>query len=218
MGNFTSSIPPPSQVGLDHHTAATPDKVGGKRREKRRRHEVVDELTSSDEDNDVPLSPKRQRIQNTSAYIYETFFLKGTGSDVTIKALDGEWKLHKNYLKQSAYFDSMFSGRWLESDLSVIQLDIPDQNITTESLSVAFSSLYKDSVRLETCLIPSVIASATMLQLDGLLNHCLEFIRETINSDVITIYLKTASQYGLNKIKSEYLSWLYKWESDVNYT
>jgi BTB/POZ domain-containing protein 13 len=119
---------------------------------------------------------------------------------------------------QSAYFDSMFSGRWLESDLSVIQLDIPDQNITTESLSVAFSSLYKDSVRLETCLIPSVIASATMLQLDGLLNHCLEFIRETINSDVITIYLKTASQYGLNKIKSEYLSWLYKWESDVNYT
>jgi hypothetical protein len=102
------------------------------------------------------------------------------------------------------------------------------------ALSVAFSSLYKDSVRLETCLIPSVIASATMLQLDGLLNHCLEFIRETIklvtffddklvfiimnSSDVITIYLKTASQYGLNKIKSEYLSWLYKWESDVNYT
>jgi hypothetical protein len=66
MGNFTSSIPPPSQVGLDHHTAATPDKVGGKRREKRRRHEVVDELTSSDEDNDVPLSPKRLALIHTT--------------------------------------------------------------------------------------------------------------------------------------------------------
>ena len=33
---------------------------------------------------------------------------------------------------QSGYFSSMFSGSWRESNMMVIELEIPDQNIDTE--------------------------------------------------------------------------------------
>lgn len=33
---------------------------------------------------------------------------------------------------QSGYFSSMFSGSWKESNMMVIELEIPDQNIDTE--------------------------------------------------------------------------------------
>ena len=42
----------------------------------------------------------RKRIKSTSKYIYQTLFLDGENSDVTIQALGKEWKLHKLYLKQ----------------------------------------------------------------------------------------------------------------------
>ena len=33
---------------------------------------------------------------------------------------------------QSAYFSSMFSGNWVESNQSVISMEIPDRNVTTD--------------------------------------------------------------------------------------
>eukprot|EP00061_Rhincodon_typus_P005112 g24214.t1 len=33
---------------------------------------------------------------------------------------------------KSGYFSSMFSGSWKESNMSYIELEIPDQNIDTE--------------------------------------------------------------------------------------
>lgn len=35
---------------------------------------------------------------------------------------------------QSGYFSSMFSGSWKESNMMVIQLEIPDQNIDAEGV------------------------------------------------------------------------------------
>lgn len=36
------------------------------------------------------------------------------------------------FIFQSGYFSSMFSGSWKESNMMVIELEIPDQNIDTE--------------------------------------------------------------------------------------
>ncbi len=36
------------------------------------------------------------------------------------------------FVFQSGYFSSMFSGSWKESNMMVIELEIPDQNIDTE--------------------------------------------------------------------------------------
>lgn len=42
---------------------------------------------------------------------------------------------------QSGYFSSMFSGSWKESNMMVIKLEIPDQNIDTEgTLKISCSS------------------------------------------------------------------------------
>lgn len=42
----------------------------------------------------------RKKIKTTTEYIYQVLFVEGVNSDVTIKALDKEWKLHKLYLRQ----------------------------------------------------------------------------------------------------------------------
>ena len=53
-------------------------------------------------------TPTRKKLKSTSRYIYETLFENGQDSDVTIQAMGRSWKLHKVYLCQSAYFNSMF--------------------------------------------------------------------------------------------------------------
>lgn len=82
-------------------------------------------------------------------YIYEHLFEHSEDSDVTVKALGREWKLHKLYLCQSGYFKSMFSGSWKESNEAVINIDIPDPQITADALHIAFGSLYKDEISVE---------------------------------------------------------------------
>uniref|UniRef100_A0A6I8NDD1 BTB domain-containing protein n=1 Tax=Ornithorhynchus anatinus TaxID=9258 RepID=A0A6I8NDD1_ORNAN len=110
-------------------------------------------------------SPWRKRMGSTANYIYQTLFLNGENSDIKICALGEEWSLHKLYLRQSGYFSSMFCGSWKESTVDVIELEIPDGNIDTEALQVAFGSLYRDDVLVESSRVISVLAAACMLQL-----------------------------------------------------
>ena len=67
------------------------------------------------------------RLERKESFLNVPFFITGEGSDVTIRCLGREWKLHKLYLSQSNYFECMFGGRWLESDLNTINIDIPDR-------------------------------------------------------------------------------------------
>lgn len=154
------------------------------------------------------LSPRRKRRQSTSTYIYETLFKGGANSDVTIVALEHEWSLHKLYLRQSGYFASMFSGNWKESEDSVITLDIPDPNITRESLDTAFSSLYRDDIELSEVDICPLLATSSMLQLEGLKEHCLDFMTETLKSSCVVHYVNSASLYGYSDIAEHCKEWL----------
>ncbi len=70
----------------------------------------------------------------TSQYIYRALFQEGQNSDVTLIALGKEWKLHKVYLCQSAYFASMFSGAWKESSEDIIHIEILDPNINLDGI------------------------------------------------------------------------------------
>ena len=40
-------------------------------------------------------TPKRRKLRTTSRYIYDTLFIEGKDSDLTLNALNKEWKLHK---------------------------------------------------------------------------------------------------------------------------
>lgn len=45
----------------------------------------------------------RMKLKSTTNYIYQVLFINGENSDITINALEKEWKLHKLYLKQVGY-------------------------------------------------------------------------------------------------------------------
>ena len=60
---------------------------------------VVDEVNIDDEEenefDDILHTPKRRKLKTTTRYIFETLFLEGQDSDITLFALNREWKLHK---------------------------------------------------------------------------------------------------------------------------
>ncbi|KAF7236726.1 Germ cell-less protein-like 1 [Varanus komodoensis] len=153
-------------------------------------------------------TPRRKKLKSTSKYIYQTLFLNGENSDIKICALGEEWSLHKIYLCQSGYFSSMFSGSWRESGMDTIELEIPDQNIDVEALQVAFGSLYRDEVLINPNRVIALLAAASMLQLDGLIQQCGETMKETINVKTVCSYYNSAGTYGLDSLKKKSLEWL----------
>ncbi|XP_054854185.1 germ cell-less protein-like 1 [Eublepharis macularius] len=153
-------------------------------------------------------TPRRKKLKSTSKYIYQTLFLNGENSDINICALGEEWNLHKVYLCQSGYFSSMFSGSWKESGMDTIELEIPDQNIDIEALQVAFGSLYRDEVLINPSRVIALLAAASMLQLDGLIQQCGETMKETINVKTVCSYYNSAGTYGLDSVKKKCLEWL----------
>lgn len=181
----------------------------GERGTKRKR-EDNDEEKPEAEHSDVLNTPKRKRIKSTSKYIYQTLFLDGENSDVTIVALGKQWKLHKLYLKQSPYFASMFSGAWKESGMEKIEIEIMDENINEESLKIALGSLYKDDIILKPVQMIGVLAAGTLLQLDGLIQQCVSMMSDTLSSSTVCVYHTACVAYGLEEMKNTCVDWLMK--------
>uniref|UniRef100_A0A4W4GJ15 BTB domain-containing protein n=1 Tax=Electrophorus electricus TaxID=8005 RepID=A0A4W4GJ15_ELEEL len=176
---------------------------------KKRKRASHCECDSEPEEEDSLLdTPRRKKLKSTSKYIYQTLFLNGENSDIRICALGQEWNLHKVYLCQSGYFSSMFSGSWKESNMMVIELKIPDQNIDTEALQVVFGSLYRDDVLIKPSRVVSILAAACMLQLDGLIQQCGETMKENVSVKTVCGYYAAASIYGLDSVMKKCLEWL----------
>ncbi|KAK3612269.1 hypothetical protein CHS0354_039550 [Potamilus streckersoni] len=176
---------------------------------KRKREDEHEGETSTTFDEKSELNtPKRRRIQSTSKYIYQTLFLNGENSDVTILALGKNWNLHKLYLSQSPYFASMFGGSWKETDMSTIELNITDENIDETAFRIALGSLYKDDVFLKPVQVIGVVAVATLLQLDGLIEQCTALMVDTLSASTVCAYNSAAQVYGLGQFRQECLDWL----------
>lgn len=78
----------------------------------------------------------------------------------------------------------MFNGSWREADEDYVHIEIIDPKITIESLYSVFGSLYMDEVSLEPREIVSILATATLFQLDSLIDRCAEVMIETTNAEV----------------------------------
>jgi len=155
-------------------------------------------------------TPTRKKLKNTSKYIYETLFENGQDSDVTITALGTSWRLHRVYLCQSAYFRSMFSGNWAESSRRDIDIHVPDKQVTHEALGVAFGSLYKDEVAIKPVEAINILATASLLQLDTLIQHCEDVMKENIGPATVTKYYDASVTYGIPNLRQACFSWLLK--------
>ncbi|KAL4240002.1 Germ cell-less protein-like 1 [Mactra antiquata] len=176
---------------------------------KRKLEEDSDSSSSSQEMNDELLNtPRKKRIKSTSKYIYKTLFQDEENSDITIKTLGKDWKLHKLYLKQSPYFSSMFSGSWKERDMDEIAIDIADDNIDQESLKIVLGSLYKDDIFIKPVQIVGVVATATMFQMDGVIQQCLSMMAETLSACTVCTYYRVCQAYGLNEMGTTCMNWL----------
>lgn len=153
--------------------------------------------------------PSKKRMKSTSSYIYKTLFINGENSDIKVKALNNEWNLHKVYLCQSPYFDSMFKGyKWKESNQSCIEIAIPDRNINLKSLNIAFGSFYSEEVNIVPIESINILACASLFSLDGLINQCAAVMIENINAESIFAFYDASLTYGLKSVKEKALDWL----------
>lgn len=149
--------------------------------------------------------PRFRKKLTTAQYIYQALFLEEKSADITVSARGKLWRLHKVYLCQSPYFASMFGGHWRETHKDFIDIDVVDPRITKEcklaagflpdhvcltvasffaALFTVFGSLYLDEVSLEPMDIISTLATATLFQLDGLIERCAEVMNESMNAEV----------------------------------
>lgn len=152
--------------------------------------------------------PKRKKLVSTAKYIYQALFKEERNSDVTVHALGKHWHLHKVYLSQSPYFASMFNGSWREAYEDYVHIEIIDPKITVESLYSVFGSLYMDEVVLDPKEIISTLATATLFQLDSLIERCAEVMVETTTAETAVLYYYAACEYGVKTVKESTFGWL----------
>ncbi|KHJ87670.1 hypothetical protein OESDEN_12549, partial [Oesophagostomum dentatum] len=95
----------------------------------------------------------------------------GEGSDVTVHAVGRIWHLHKLYLQQCKYFEV--------------------------GLNAVLGSLYHNQIELDLDNAEGVLAAASVLQLESVLERCGEAMAENISSNNVLRYLNLAEMYGL---------------------
>ncbi|XP_016021801.1 germ cell-less protein-like 1 [Rousettus aegyptiacus] len=203
--------PPEDQAG--------PSRASGSHKRKRERNSGTF-LGSESDNNRSFLDPEENRQEYvgtrrgkkakiTSQYAYETLFLTGENSDIKIRALGQVWCLHKMFLWQSGYFATVLRGSLKKSHIDIIDLEINDQRIDTESLHFVLGSLYWDEYVLrEPLRVPRILATACLLQVEKLVRQCGETMKETINAKTVCSYYAAAETYGLLSIKTECFEWL----------
>ncbi|KAA0188906.1 hypothetical protein HAZT_HAZT006273, partial [Hyalella azteca] len=189
MGGLVSTV-------LGQNKCSTREEASKKRKLE---EEEIDELLKT---------PKVKKLKTTSEYIYETLFKNGENSDVTLVALGKCWHLHRVYLRQSPYFESMFTGNWKESHDSVVSMTIMDDNVTVEALEKTLGFLYRDELSVTGEQVVGVLAAAVLLQLDPVIQYCSSIMRETINSRTFLQYFHVANRYGVLEVEKLCVEWI----------
>jgi len=212
MGQISSKLSGLSggegQHNLDHGSS-TNDLGNPLARGTKRRREVEEDITTSNQELERLLcTPKKKKLFTTSQYIYENLFQAGRDSDVTVVALGRSWNLHKLYLSQSAYFSSMFSGRWSDGCKDTVNINIVDPVITLDALHITLGSLYQDEITVEPSDVIPVLAAASLFTLEGLISQCLVIMDETVNVQTVVKYWEASVQYGCMEMVRTCQDWL----------
>ncbi|KAL6052639.1 hypothetical protein STEG23_025831 [Scotinomys teguina] len=152
--------------------------------------------------------PRRKSGEDESRSIYESHFLTGEDSDVKICAFGQEWCLHRVNLCRAGYFASMFSGAWRETNMNTIEMEMPDRNIDCDSFHQALGYLYSNSVEIPPCRVIAILATATMLQMDELIQQCEEVMIVSVSIDTVCTYYHYAEDYGLQNTRHFCVQWL----------
>lgn len=156
----------------------------------------------------ICILPKKKKLLTTTQYIYQALFKEQKNSDISVMAQGNIWHLHKVYLCQSPYFYSMFNGSWKESCSDFVHIKNLDSKITLEALDAVFGSMYSDEIEIDPKAVISILATATLFQLDGIIEKCTEVMIETINADTAISYYEASCHYGTMNVKKSAFEWL----------
>ncbi|TMW40265.1 hypothetical protein DOY81_014654 [Sarcophaga bullata] len=88
----------------------------------------------------------------------------------------------------------MFNGSWKESCQDFVHIKILDDRITLDEIDPKG--------------VISVLATATLFHLDGIIDKCAEVMVETINAETAINYYEAACQYGCQNVKKSTFMWL----------
>ncbi|KAJ3255571.1 hypothetical protein HK103_006207 [Boothiomyces macroporosus] len=116
--------------------------------------------------------------------IYDHGFLNGQFSDLTVRAFDETFCLHRIILITNQYFKDMLLGDWKEFSDNQLELYFDDQFINLDTFSVILE-------RLESNVL-SLLSTAFFFQDDLLVQECCQFILKNINKDNFIKYLEFA--------------------------
>ncbi|CAG8550295.1 5792_t:CDS:2, partial [Acaulospora colombiana] len=137
-----------------------------------------------------------RQMMSLCKHIYSRGLVEGSGSDVTIKAFDKEYHLHKIILYQNPYFSVLLEGPWKENGQKAIELRFDDENITRDAFEIALGRLYG---RLDELILPSqvlgLLATSSFLDLQDLCEMCVEVILRDIRDETVVHYLTFATSH-----------------------
>jgi len=85
---------------------------------------------------------------------------------------------------------------------------IPDANVNEEALDTAFGSLYSDDIDVSSNEAQSILAAASLIQLEGLMQNCAEVMNESVCSENVWRFYESSRLYGQNTVEKTCVEWL----------
>jgi hypothetical protein len=120
-------------------------------------------------------------------HLYHRGYLNGVCSDISINAFDKSYPLHRIILDRSPFFSSLFAGPWRDADIPVLDLDFSDPNITQNAFDIALQRLYGHVVNAEDDAVSSLLATGAYLDLQDLVEECLQNLLRTLNPKNVSL-------------------------------
>lgn len=139
--------------------------------------------------------------ESLSDFILKRGFFEGACSDITIRAFNQDYRLHKLILDRSGYFSSLFNGPWNDPSNTTHELIFEDdENITQESFELAIARLYgavKPKAEIQHIL--SMIAIGQYLDIPEVVCNATDNIVNSLNFDNIARFTSFASMNDYGK-------------------
>ena len=130
-----------------------------------------------------PPTPLRNSIED---HLYQRGYLNGVCSDISIRAFNKSYALHRIILDRSPFFSSLFAGPWKDADIPILELDFSDPNITQGAFDIAIQRLYGHVIIPEEPLVSNLLATAAYLDLQDLVEECLTALLRTLNPNNVS--------------------------------
>ncbi|OLL26906.1 Germ cell-less protein-like 1 [Neolecta irregularis DAH-3] len=140
-------------------------------------------------------------------HLYTRGFLEGACFDVVVKAFGTSYNLHRIILDRAPFFSSLFAGPWTDSDTPSVELQFDDPNITQTSFEAAIARLYgKMDFQEEERSCLSLLATAAYLDMQDLVERCLNSVLKSLSCNNVADRLKFANGSRYYGLPSERLS------------